>query len=938
MFKILQLLLISVLVFSYSDGVKETIETMSLNQNVTTQQRTFYKNINEKFYDYDADVTKKGLSTKEKIGESHITPPGYILKWINYADTWDEFKANYGNLNLSINLELAFNWYNVVWSNSSGLSIPLNNITANENWIEIVNYKKMHEEFIGFFNFMTYAKISYAILVDEIYLKIRFKLETKRDDSSLSTGFIDYDNYYFTIDTRYVRCNSTFDYNSIYALLNENVNNKTLSLESDTSTSLLDKNNIPITKLALDQLIESALESHYQQWKNFISDYIYSDISNQAIITIKFDDPNTNEPIRWDFKVTIKFKLSQDYWNKNFEERLKIFPGKVIDPNNPNGAMVEDKPFLWEDKSVYSTTATIRFDGAKDGSETMKVNGIPIQVIDNTFTYKMTDKQEKDSEGKAINEYEVLIEKHDLNDFNKIISSFKLKYLIKQNVPNLDLKWYAWDPDKPGNEDQKSLITPNLPDGSPNPNYDQEVNSKTGTKKQIIWVKHKAQNPFPLDPLNRNGDIIKNNDYEEGFIAEGSVSGMGITQNFKDSWIKTVQRREVNPKTLQPIGNLETVKANKDSYFSLSGTYLYIITDQKGHTANKFITIGQQWKEKYAKFLDVLNNPDIAMPFWSTIHGLHLKNYLVKYKYLNSTNIQNLTFEQVVSYWKEYVSDIKSQRAGPDDKPKNNFNLSEVKFETIKMNKSSVDEIRKEIINQIQERLNRTDLIYDVDYELKPFDDASLKKLLLYDSKGSATINLTIIALDTSTRLIGTNTIKIINNINYDSTKVIDLKKINFETQRFDFNNFTVNKLIEWILLDINQTFTYYKINLNYPYDYGVKPFDRAVLQQFLTSTKTVRLVFTIYAQDSSLKTKNSTTLELVNDPSALVAPDKPPKLKPNPIIPNPSNNEKSWFSKKSNLFFMSIIAIFIVITLGTFILFKYRFKRGIGFKKNKKK
>jgi len=42
-----------------------------------------------------------------------------------------------------------------------------------------------------------------------------------------------------------------------------------------------------------------------------------------------------------------------------------------------------------------------------------------------------------------------------------------------------------------------------------------------------------ADNPFPLDHLNKDGNIIENdNDYEPGLIAEGSVTGMGIQQLF----------------------------------------------------------------------------------------------------------------------------------------------------------------------------------------------------------------------------------------------------------------------------------------------------------------------------------------------------------------------------------------------------------------------
>jgi len=113
------------------------------------------------------------------------------------------------------------------------------------------------------------------------------------------------------------------------------------------------------------------------------------------------------------------------------------------------------------------------------------------------------------------------------------------------------------------------------------------------------------------------------------------------------------------------------------------------------------------------------------------------------------------------------------------------------------MNLTTVELIKQEIINQIRNQLANVDLVYTVDYEFYPFDDESINKLLDYDSSGNATINLTINALATSTKTIGSKTIKIINNIHYDPNNVVDLSKIEFTPamQPFSFHDFTVEKL-----------------------------------------------------------------------------------------------------------------------------------------------
>lgn len=903
MIKFWKIIFLSIIISSFN-----LINNIRMHNTVAYQvnsinDKPLYKNINQNFNNYGADVNKANAGSNVMS----VSGIGTIFYWNQFANSWEDFKNNYNGLDLTINMEIAFNWYNVKW-NSSNLYIPLNNIKTKNNWFKVTEVIETTTQWGRWDS--TNAKLSYTALVSGNAILIRFKLETWSTNN--------YDRYYYSIDTRNVKCNSSFDYNSIKALFDEKINNKTLILDSDYSTSLQDYRNLVTEETAITKLLQDGLGNYYHIWKSLIGIYTYSDKTNQATITVKFNDPNNNQEVLWTFKVNIKFNLTQNYWTKSFKERLTITAGNVIDVDNPNQKMIIDKPLIWNGKEVYGTTAFVRFDAAPDGSETMKINGIPIQVINNQFTFQMTDNQTHET-----NEYHILLEKHDVNDFSKIIAKYEIQYLIKQNIPELALKWYAWNPDK--NPDQKKLITPILNDGMINSNYGPEVNVKTGTKTQIMWVKNQALKPFPLDPLNKSGNIIADNNYDQGFLAEGAVSGMGITQNFNDAWIKTVTRVKVDETTLQPIAMPEEIKSdNQGSYFSIEGTYLYTITDQKNIATSKFIKIGQRWQNKYAKFLDVLNNPQIAVDFWTTLQGFHLKHYLVQYKQFNSKNIQKLQFEQVVSYWKEYVSNVKSQQIGPDSRIINMIDLNNIILDDIKMNYTSFNKIRNDIINNVSKQLQKYNLEYNHDYQIINFE-LSLNQLLQFDFNNNSQITLNISALATSTKARNSNVIKVRNSKAYDSDKIIDLAKIKFDLYQFNFSKFEVEQLQYWILRVINNKFQNLELNLNYQSDYEINPFDISTLKDFINNKTTVTLNFVIKSQLSSNNIVNSTLLTLINNLDSEIAPIDPPipKIDPNIVIKwNLFYKRKDWMMLQNLKKNKWKLLFSIVIIPVTFLLF----------------
>ncbi|QIA69737.1 hypothetical protein [Spiroplasma citri] len=181
---------------------------------------------------------------------------------------------------------------------------------------------------------------------------------------------------------------------------------------------------------------------------------------------------------------------------------------------------------------------------------------------------------------------------------------------------------------------------------------------------------------------------------------------------------------------------------------------------------------------------------------------------------------------------------------------------------------------------------------------------------------------LKIKALNTSMLLFGeTNQFKVINNLNYDENKVIDLSKIKYQNQEYNFkdktkddifNNyimkyikqgFKINKLDEILKQDIDyqislQGLNGQKININ---DNELQEFMKKIQEN-----KYSELKITIYALDNSLKAVGNVLYKLINNPITENAPNKPNEIPPTEgIIPNtpnkPNGNNENNGNEENN-------------------------------------
>ncbi|MGL5268229.1 MAG: Mbov_0399 family ICE element protein, partial [Spiroplasma sp.] len=551
MINILKIFLSSILITSFTISAKETFHELYIS---SLTDSPFHPDIkisgsDNKRYRIEGNVKNKSNETYTKISE---------INWKDYANSWEQFKQYYKTITL----------YGSGYAtgkdagrkNFTNMNISVSSLEQRTTWHDSVTLRASGSKYVLAYSFHQFgggsideAGVYYDAIVAGSLIKIRFQIWTKAHQVGIGSIWTE-----SQIQYNGGIVSSSWNLNTIKASLNTALANQ-INLKSNYSGSLEDKRNItdPSGKgndqtTLINSVIAKILDKDYDGWKQYIQPFSFSNATREATIVFKFPDPNTKQQQVWTFKTPINITLSSDYWGKSLSERLHIQPGQIVNPEDSTKGMVPDAGLQLEADKVtetyggnmqYHTTAHVEFDGMEDSSEWMTVNGQPVEVLNNKFIYDMIDNRvEKGNQ--ADNVYDIII----YHDDGKYKEQYQIKYTIANLVPTLKEKWYAWDPNN--NPDQKKLITPTLPNGKPNPDYDKEINAETGTKTQIIWVKKKSQYPFPLDPLDKNGEVIDPNknakDYDLGFIAEGSVAGMGVQQLFNGNEVNSVTREGVD--------------------------------------------------------------------------------------------------------------------------------------------------------------------------------------------------------------------------------------------------------------------------------------------------------------------------------------------------------------------------------------------------------
>ncbi len=399
-------------------------------------------------------------------------------------------------------------------------------------------------------------------------------------------------------------------------------------------------------------------------------------------------------------KFPTHWKPTKFFLQREFSSRLELIPSNVLKYDQTLNKLVktkaERKALEKNQEQTNSTSQTttpsenkdvyggefefigdvkVKFNGAKDNSEVLFINGKKIDVLDNQFETVLQDLRLEQKENGGTNKYKIEIKKFN-KDKNEVEKSYSIDLITKSVANVLQGKWFGWEPEK--NLSQKKLISQYLLDDSgneiigqdgkklENPNYDPNIDPQTGTKKQILWVKNNGQDL-------KDNIFYQDNSIGNGFIAEGAVAGKGInltfSQNFQDNKA-TIKRYKIdqNQKTkfsLSPnVTNFSTNSRNQEGqevkinnnefdYFSDSGLWLYRTGYETDQQAFKLFLIGDNDNTKL--FSDIVNS-ELYIPFWQSPAGKKLEKYLTQVRGFNNKYIEKLSYEKIIAHWKSYIN------------------------------------------------------------------------------------------------------------------------------------------------------------------------------------------------------------------------------------------------------------------------------------------
>ncbi|WNM16705.1 Mbov_0399 family ICE element protein [Mesomycoplasma ovipneumoniae] len=426
-----------------------------------------------------------------------------------------------------------------------------------------------------------------------------------------------------------------------------------------------------------------------------------------AWVWVTFDDPLDNQRKKFwlsnpKSEWSTQWKPTKFFLQREFSSRLELIPSTVLKYDEKLKRLVQikaDRKQIQANQQPNSSTSQtaittndqanvyggefefvgdvkVKFNGAKDNSEVLFINGKKIDVLDNQFETVLQDLRLEQKENGGTNKYKIEIKKFK-KDKSEVEKSYSIDLITKSVVNVLQGKWFGWEPEK--NIEQKKLISEFLLDDSgnvivgqdgkklENPDYDPNIDPQTGTKKQILWVKNNGQDL-------RDNIFYQDSSIGNGFIAEAAVAGKGINltfrQNFQDDKA-TIKRYKINQSEKKKFsllpqattfsstpannGQGQEIKINNNEfdYFSNSGLWLYRVGYEADQQAFKLFLIGDNDNTKL--FSDIVNS-DIYIPFWQSPAGKKLEKYLIQVRGFNNKYIEKLSYEKIIAHWKSYIN------------------------------------------------------------------------------------------------------------------------------------------------------------------------------------------------------------------------------------------------------------------------------------------
>ncbi|WGI36295.1 Mbov_0399 family ICE element protein [Mesomycoplasma lagogenitalium] len=439
-------------------------------------------------------------------------------------------------------------------------------------------------------------------------------------------------------------------------------------------------------KINNKNLFKFKYSTRYIRGYEYLKFYIeYVDKIQNKVQTLILDD-----------KITINYKNTDKYENKNINERLIIIPSKYLDFTDIKTLNLKnDIPKLKENSKnplnkssdfgghwIYNAPVKLIFKAAEAENEILLINDKPIDVLDKNFYYDLDYINDHDSDENIYKIELISFDKKDIYGENKKeIYRWTMIIEISKNYSNLNAKWFAWNPNI--HPEQKELITPFLVDENgenykdkngdaiKNPKYDPLINPETGLKSEIVWVDYSdnlnllpSNTRFFQDPIDENKKLVKNiENINTGFIAEAIVAGKGVNLTINQEYeiiqlfkvkneynsFKLEENKKMNKKVL--------ITNSQNNYFSSSGLWLFSYRTKNGMDAYKLILIGDYSPKK--TFSEIYVNSKISA-FFQSKQGMNLKNFLIKKKNIVEKEIYKLSYSNIIKFWKEYINDAYS--------------------------------------------------------------------------------------------------------------------------------------------------------------------------------------------------------------------------------------------------------------------------------------
>ncbi|VEU66289.1 Uncharacterised protein [Mesomycoplasma conjunctivae] len=450
-----------------------------------------------------------------------------------------------------------------------------------------------------------------------------------------------------------------------------------------------------------------------QNDNNYKAEFWYTTNSKNepSEVFIKFYNPidKRYEQFILSSNMKIEWQPTEFLKKQSFSSRLEFIPSYIYDYDtktkrlvrilSPKKEINDDETKKLKEESARSNSSQlyggkfeyfgdvgVEFSASDDENEVLYINDKPVDVLNKHFSTILKDLRLEDKEEGAINTYKVEIKqfKRDSKSKNnsEVVKTYTVHITTKSVNSILEGKWFAWDPKN--NPKQKDLITENLLDskGNPildnqgnsvkNPNFDPYINPTTGTKKQLLWVTNKFNCSWQRCQTGIEDAIFypDSSIAQSGFIAEAAVVGKGVNlslnTNIKNSNTEVkrysvnlanqnnfeIQEHNIPGLATSKKGTKEEIINNENNYFSTSGLWLFRVSHEKDQQSFKLFLIGEN--SNTSLFTDIVHS-NYYTPFWSSLAGKNLKEYLKKERKLSEKNIDSLSYEKVLSYWKSYI-------------------------------------------------------------------------------------------------------------------------------------------------------------------------------------------------------------------------------------------------------------------------------------------